>query len=549
MRKEVGVYLSVGALVVLGIFIAYLLNVSLTGFAVLQQQSQSDFDQGTYSNALYNGSAVVLSPNQTSGTYTSKVFDATSSVTWNNLTWQSSQPASTSISFEVRVCSSANCSDGTFAIANTNNLNLTGQYFQYRASFSGYSTFDNNTNITAYTSPSLSSASLDYSVVQVPIVTSATVSEPSGTKTSDVGVPITFSASGSADIQCSYSVQDASGADMLTNTTIACNVNSTTFDLGAGEGSYTFNLYVVGSSGFVHKTSSFSVDIGITTPEKPEEPVIEENASIVQIPVTTTQTPTPTAQLTAPEIQVTSINPGKSQLVKWTVQNTGTLPVSACMLKTQGDFAPWVSTSEDSVNLNAGDSHEFALTILVPENTVENPYSLGASVECAETAVAKSFSLSVIKKKLDLNVTSVERTRASRVRAVYSLYELNGVDQDVVLSFSLLDSNNNEVSNASENRSIDANDSQEFGVNLPINVSLNQTLVGNFTLKVDFNSNISTNTLRQSVVLGEPVGGFLGGFAIFEGLGTGGSILVIVVVLALGAIFFVARRMRKINKQ
>ncbi len=49
--------------------------------------TQSDFDQGTYINTTYNGSALILSGSNTSGTYTSQIFDAGSDALWNNLSW------------------------------------------------------------------------------------------------------------------------------------------------------------------------------------------------------------------------------------------------------------------------------------------------------------------------------------------------------------------------------------------------------------------------------------------------------------------------------
>ena len=48
--------------------------------------SQSDFN-GTYNNTEYNGSALILSAGNLSGTYTSQVFDANSPSTWNNINW------------------------------------------------------------------------------------------------------------------------------------------------------------------------------------------------------------------------------------------------------------------------------------------------------------------------------------------------------------------------------------------------------------------------------------------------------------------------------
>ena len=67
----------------------YFAHGKITGFSVYEQSSQSNFDEGTYSNTLWNGSAVILNSGQSSGNYISKVFDAGSTATWNNLSWVS----------------------------------------------------------------------------------------------------------------------------------------------------------------------------------------------------------------------------------------------------------------------------------------------------------------------------------------------------------------------------------------------------------------------------------------------------------------------------
>ena len=70
----------------------YFAQGKITGFSVYEQSSQTNFDEGTYSNTLWNGSAIVLSSGQTSGNYTSKVFDAGINSTWNNLSWTGNLP-------------------------------------------------------------------------------------------------------------------------------------------------------------------------------------------------------------------------------------------------------------------------------------------------------------------------------------------------------------------------------------------------------------------------------------------------------------------------
>ncbi len=93
IRKEhVITYLFIFVLLSISIFGLYFINNKFTGFAVYTQSNQTEFDLGTYSNTEYNGSAVVLAGENTTGTYTSKIFDAGNDAVWNNLSWSSNEP-------------------------------------------------------------------------------------------------------------------------------------------------------------------------------------------------------------------------------------------------------------------------------------------------------------------------------------------------------------------------------------------------------------------------------------------------------------------------
>ncbi len=97
------------------------------------------------------------SPYQTSGTYTSQVFDAGHAVTWTAATWSSSLPAGTALSFLVRTGNTAT-PDGTWTSfiavpASGSQLGGSARYIQFEAVLR---TTDNNV------SPALQSADLFY---------------------------------------------------------------------------------------------------------------------------------------------------------------------------------------------------------------------------------------------------------------------------------------------------------------------------------------------------------------------------------------------------
>jgi len=527
MKKEVGLYLFIGLLAV-GVFLAaYYLNLGITGFSVFEQNNEATFNEGVYENVVYdqNLSVIVLGSNQTTGSYTSKIFDASGEVSWDNITFEGSD----ALDFEVTTCSDANCSDANFSNVDLADINMTSQYFQYRVNFN---------SAGANETLSLTSVSIESSSIVAPVQTSVVVTGPSGSKSSSTGILLNFSVAGEG-LTCLYSIHDSSDNAVIQDNTSISGCSSLTFDLGAGEGDYIINVYASGSSGSASDSSEFSIDLPSSSTEEEEE----EFESTVQVPVTASASAesAKVTQITASDISEFKLTPGGARQVRLIVKNTGTEPVSACALKFGADSASWISVLEESINLNTGDSHEFIFVVNVPEDTEDGSHSFSASTECSETSAAKEFTLNVERKKLEFDVIDAQRTRTDRVRVVYSLEELTGEDQNVSVHFSILDSGNKEVANFSENKTIDANSTDEFNINIPVNESLE----GNFSLSATVNSEVYETSVLEPIILGAPVGGF----AVFgEGLGTGSILVLVIVVFALAVAFFVARRMRKSGK-
>ncbi|HEA46194.1 MAG TPA: hypothetical protein ENH99_00220 [Candidatus Pacearchaeota archaeon] len=91
MRKEEGIIAVV--IIGLALLFTFVLNIQFTGLVVFDQSNQTHFDEGTYVNTTYNGSAIVLNESQTNGKYTSKIFDAGEESSWDSLTWNGSAPS------------------------------------------------------------------------------------------------------------------------------------------------------------------------------------------------------------------------------------------------------------------------------------------------------------------------------------------------------------------------------------------------------------------------------------------------------------------------
>ena len=79
------------------IFVLTVLFLVLSIIVVALQftdNTQSEFNQGTYINTSYNGSSVILNQSYLSGQFLSQIFDSGSNATWNNITYNSNEPES-----------------------------------------------------------------------------------------------------------------------------------------------------------------------------------------------------------------------------------------------------------------------------------------------------------------------------------------------------------------------------------------------------------------------------------------------------------------------
>ena len=135
-------------LVAVGIFLLYS-RMSLTGYVTNIENattgeilSTHTFDGGDFSNTAVNSEgSVVLMPTKTTGTYISQIFPGGQNVFWTDfapvyVTHSSANytedPSNNSIVFYVRACNDTVCTGKDFELF-TQNINLLGQYFQYKA--------------------------------------------------------------------------------------------------------------------------------------------------------------------------------------------------------------------------------------------------------------------------------------------------------------------------------------------------------------------------------------------------------------------------------
>ncbi|MBU2504156.1 MAG: hypothetical protein KJ879_03860, partial [Nanoarchaeota archaeon] len=445
-----------------------------------------------------------------------------------------------------------------------NNLvSLTGlnePYFQYITLFS--------IKKLDVDSASLTSAVVGYTLLDPAIVINSPVAQ--GYSSGEVNVNVSFDES--FDLSESWYSLDAG----LTNITLIGG-NAT---LNLGEGNHNLIVYANDTSGILElKEVSFSIDIlscsdkiyglcadtasctaaggywyddtcnGTAPPavansstesaasaEATTSSSSEEDNSVVTVPV-----PKPTSPIVFETINDTTLGSGDLQELYLKINNSGKGFLFACNPTAVGNYSSWISYEGGSKNINPGEEVVFDLSVNVPSDVEEGSYSIPLSVGCSDGVSASTdYNIIIKEEKLELDIVSVQRAGSDHVRVSYILKELAGEDQEVNVSFSLLDLNNSEIAGATELKSIVAESSQEFNMDIPFGGDLGSD---ELNLKANLNSEIYSSSVLEPVTLG----GSIGGFAIFDfrNIGRGRAVLFLAVLFALIILFIVLRKIRK----
>ena len=361
---------------------------------------------------------------------------------------------------------------------------------------------------------------------------SVILSEPSGTKSSRTEIPITYSVIGN-NLTCWYNIKTSIGGGVIENTTLE-NCSGLNFDVSA-DGDYVLNLYVnntLGSSAF--DSSGFSVSTGGTV-------VVSSGGGGGGGSRTIIQTQNGTIELVVGEISDLIVDLKDIKKVSWHVKNTGTNFLNNCKLKGEGGYSSWIF-SDEIKNLASGEEYEFVFDLIIPEIVEAGKYDLTVSLVCQEVSEASNFVVEIIEKKLIFDLIKVERVEKNKVKIVYSLEELSGIEQDIELQFLLFGSGKEKLAEVRENQIVSANLKQEFEILIPIESSLE----GELKLLVNLNSEDYSNFVQENIILGAPISGF----AIFGKKGNTDQIISFVfVILFLVFAFFIVRRIVKHRKK
>lgn len=249
LEMKRGLVLLLVLLVAVGVFLLFNKSGNPTGYVTNVNNASnnallytSDFSTGDYHNTQELASNVVLAPSKLTGEYTSEVLNAGQNVIWTNFvpTFTSTSSNDYNVStinnsmvFYVRSCDDVACTGKDWNLF-SGNLNLLGQYFQYKAVM----LISSGTE-----SPVLSRVDVSsYPPVSLPLI----IESPQSTTYNNESVPISISSSNPSATITFF--------DETSNQTYVAPINMT-----FTQGQHTITAWVSYTEGNLPYTNSTSV--------------------------------------------------------------------------------------------------------------------------------------------------------------------------------------------------------------------------------------------------------------------------------------------------
>ncbi|MBS3098609.1 LamG domain-containing protein [Candidatus Pacearchaeota archaeon] len=263
------------------------------------------------------------------------------------------------------------------------------------------------------------------------------LSEPTGTKNSLIGIPLTFSFSDASQTQCYFNVSFTAGGVVPGKESVNIpNCTSTTFSLPS-DSSYILYLTVNDSAGNINFTSSnFSVDTSSPAPPSGGSSggsgggggggggVIAKKGG-------------KEFDLTFGELGEIILKRGTSISESLEISNVGIKFVNNCKLKFEGQGGNWISNSQTK-GLSPGEKFIFDLALTVPAIVEPGEYESEVIAECDEGVQSKKIVIVAYRNSFDFEILDYEKI-ANKLRIGYKLIEFSGTEHEINVGYEMLD--------------------------------------------------------------------------------------------------------------
>ena len=319
---------------------------------------------------------------------------------------------------------------------------------------------------------------------------SVSVSEPSGVKTTQSNIPLTFSVSDVSPVSCIYNVFKGASPDVA-NTTINCSVGSSSFNV-SGDGSYVLNFYVNDSAGNSNSaSSSFSVDTsggGGTGTGTTGGGGTGGGGSTGGGPG-----PGRPSFVSVPDVRMKQ---GETKTFSIEVTNLGVTFLNKCGLFVEGAAQSWAS-SDQVQSFGLREKIEYLLTISVPRDTNPGDYSSNLIIKCNETSASTDLSITVILSDFEFRFLNYTRVDVDTLAVNYFLKDYTGKAQEVQISYKLVDIKEITISEGETSVSLAADESKE----LLLDIGLPKDAFGEFVLIFTSSNGREDAEIRENVFL------------------------------------------------
>jgi len=327
---------------------------------------------------------------------------------------------------------------------------------------------------------------------------SITINKPEGTVTTR-DVPVEWIINEPNINSCWYNLYRGESIEIV-NTSVDCSANSTSFTVTI-DANFILNFYANDSAGnFNSANSSFSVSTSSSTTiintgggSRGGTTVIENKTEIIEL----TLNPLSRVIISKDEKKTLSLN----------VKNTGNVFLNKCTLAGSGGSSDWIS-SDETKNLAPGETADFVFSLAVPETQGLGVFNLGIVLSCEEKSAETSVEVEIIESGLKMEIANIETT-TGKMDIFYKLKEMSGEKQKVKVKFLVINNENKQIAEASQE--IELAENEEKNSSISINIPVDSR--GEVTIIANAISEISSVSLQQKTIIG---GAGLGAFAIFS---------------------------------
>jgi len=362
------------------------------------------------------------------------------------------------------------------------------------------------------------------------------LSQPTGTKTSRTGIPLTFTITDASPTSCLYNIKWSTGESVIANTTIT-NCLSTSVSVAA-DGNYILNLYINDSAGNTNSTnSSFSVDTSTpsTPPVTPTTGGSGGGGGGSSFPPNKTE-----FSISLSDLGEVIMKPGESKSLSLEARNTGTKMQNNCKIL----VSDWIKGSEEN-DLNANELADFVFTVEVPQDVNVGDYDLSVVLKCQDGEKSSNLKVSILEGDIGVSIKEIREINKNKILFSYIIRELAGKNIDATLNFAVVDVDGNKIAESSASVSLSALEEKKLDAEIEVPAGTS----GEYELVVEVSSEgVSVRDKTNVLITGTGITGFAGFLSMSETNKKYFSIAILVGVAGLFGFFIVRRIVKSMGK-